>query len=66
MRLHIRALKMTESIKGNSKRYFFIISFLLLTALQSNSLFAGSAPTADFSVDNATPVVDESVTFTDE
>ena len=52
--------------KGNSKKYYFILSFFLFAVLQSNSLFAGTDPTADFSVDNTTPVVDETVTFTDE
>nr|WP_321453212.1 PKD domain-containing protein [uncultured Carboxylicivirga sp.] len=40
--------------------------FLLFTVLLPAQLFAGNPPTADFSVDNATPVVDETITFTDQ
>ncbi|MFP4449223.1 MAG: PKD domain-containing protein, partial [Bacteroidales bacterium] len=46
-----------------SKKYFLIVLLFLLAIFQSNNLF-GSAPNADFSVDNTTPVVDETVEFT--
>jgi len=64
MKPNSKNLNRPPIIKRNSKKYFFIILLLLLTVFKSNSLFA--APNANFNVDNATPVVDETVTFTDE
>lgn len=40
--------------------------FLLLNILVGNRVYAGNPPTANFDVDNATPVVGETVTFTDQ
>lgn len=48
-----------------NKKYFFIVLLFLLTIFQTNSLLAGADPNADFSVDNTTPVVDETINFTD-
>lgn len=62
MKPNSKNLNIAPVIRGNSKKCFIIL-LLLLTVFKSNSLFA--APNANFNVDNATPVVDETVTFTD-
>ncbi|MDY0347585.1 MAG: PKD domain-containing protein [Tenuifilaceae bacterium] len=65
MRLH--NINIPNPIKGNSKKYLFIVLIIIFSVFRSNSLFAcqSNPPTASFSVDNAAPVVDETVTFTD-
>lgn len=65
MSSHYKNLNNPDNKKGNSKKYFLLLSLFLLSVLQSNSLFACWPPVADFSVDNATPVVNETVTFSD-
>ncbi|MEE4196944.1 MAG: hypothetical protein V2I54_04820 [Bacteroidales bacterium] len=64
MSINNTKLNNTGIRKGNKKKYFFILSFFLFVVFQSNSLFA--CVDADFSVDKTTPIVDETVTFTDE
>jgi hypothetical protein len=60
----------TDLIKSAGDKRFIVNGLLLLlTILQSSNLFAcpvgGTDATADFNIDNVTPVVDEEVTFTD-
>ena len=64
MNLIYKTLK--KSIKKNIKIYIFIsLSFIMLT-INSNNLFAcGTPPNANFDVDNTTPLVDETIRFTD-
>lgn len=46
-------------------RYYMVLCFLLLQMLVAKESFGGTAPVANFDIDIASPVVGESVTFTD-
>jgi PKD repeat protein len=45
-------------------RYYMVLCFLLLQMLVAKESFGGTNPTANFNVDNTTPVVGDTITFT--
>jgi PKD repeat protein len=51
-------------MKTKKYKYFIIITIFLLTC-SVNYLYGGTPPTANFNVDDASPVVGETITFTD-
>ena len=47
-------------------RYYMVLCFLLLQMLVAKESFGGTAPNVDFNVDNTTPVIGETINFTDQ